>query len=79
MGTNRWLRMIVYDRVNKYATVLTYGLSALWHGFYPVYYLTFASGALFTFAARTVSYCVFLILRAWNDILNFLDEEECAR
>ncbi|XP_014224563.1 lysophospholipid acyltransferase 1 [Trichogramma pretiosum] len=53
-GTNRWLRMIVYDRVTKYRTVLTYGLSAVWHGFYPGYYLTFASGAFFTFVARTV-------------------------
>lgn len=55
MGTNRWLRMIVYERVNKYSTILTYALSAVWHGFYPGYYLTFASGALFTFGARTVS------------------------
>lgn len=54
MGTNRWLRMLVYERVNKYATILTYALSAIWHGFYPGYYLTFASGALFTIAARTV-------------------------
>ncbi|XP_017772737.1 PREDICTED: lysophospholipid acyltransferase 1 [Nicrophorus vespilloides] len=54
IGTNRWLRMIVYERVDNYATMLTYGLSALWHGFYPGYYLTFANGALFTFAARSM-------------------------
>ncbi|KAF2885530.1 hypothetical protein ILUMI_20680 [Ignelater luminosus] len=54
IGTNRWLRMLVYERVNKYSTILTYALSAVWHGFYPGYYLTFASGALFTFAARTM-------------------------
>ncbi|KAJ8946051.1 hypothetical protein NQ318_005529 [Aromia moschata] len=53
-GTNTWLRMIVYERTRKYPTVLTYVLSAVWHGFYPGYYLTFFSGALFTFAARTV-------------------------
>lgn len=47
--------MMVYERVTKYSTVLTYALSAVWHGFYPGYYLTFAGGALFTFAARTVS------------------------
>ncbi|GAB0086775.1 lysophospholipid acyltransferase 1 [Sergentomyia squamirostris] len=56
MGTNRWLRMIVYERVpKKYGTVLTFALSALWHGFYPGYYVTFASGALFVMAARSVS------------------------
>ncbi|XP_015593100.1 lysophospholipid acyltransferase 1 isoform X5 [Cephus cinctus] len=53
-GTNRWLRMIVYERVKKNGTILTYALSAIWHGFYPGYYLTFASGALFTFASRAV-------------------------
>ncbi|XP_057656266.1 lysophospholipid acyltransferase 6 [Diorhabda carinulata] len=53
-GTNIWLRMMVYERTTKYSTLLTYILSAIWHGFYPGYYLTFLSGALFTFASRTV-------------------------
>ncbi|KAJ8967560.1 hypothetical protein NQ314_002877 [Rhamnusium bicolor] len=53
-GTNIWLRMIVYERTKKYPTILTYALSAVWHGFYPGYYLTFFGGAIFTFAARTV-------------------------
>lgn len=54
MGTNRWLRMIVYERVKTRGTILTYALSALWHGFYPGYYITFATGALFTLSARTM-------------------------
>lgn len=55
MGTNQWLRMIVYERVpRKYGTILTFSLSALWHGFYAGYYITFASGALIVTAARTV-------------------------
>lgn len=55
MGTNQWLRMIVYERVpKKYGTMLTFSLSALWHGFYAGYYITFASGALIVEAARTV-------------------------
>ncbi|CAH1154129.1 unnamed protein product [Phaedon cochleariae] len=53
-GTNVWLRMIVYERTEKHRTLLTYGLSAVWHGFYPGYYLTFLSGALFTFSSRIV-------------------------
>ncbi|CAO1359362.1 unnamed protein product [Diamesa serratosioi] len=53
IGTNLWLRMVVYERVPKnYGTVLTFALSALWHGFYPGYYMTFASGALIVMAAR---------------------------
>lgn len=67
MGTNQWLRMIVYERVpKKYGTFLTFGLSALWHGFYAGYYLTFTSGALVVTAARSVRlqiscfYCYFL-------------------
>lgn len=54
IGTNRWLRLVVYERHKKNSTVLTYTLSALWHGFYPGYYITFAGGALFTWAARTI-------------------------
>lgn len=55
-GTNRWLRMIVYERVpKKYGTILTFTLSAVWHGFYPGYYLTFATGAVFVTSARIVS------------------------
>ncbi|XP_034107167.1 lysophospholipid acyltransferase 6 isoform X1 [Drosophila nasuta] len=53
-GTNRWLRTLVYERVpKKYGTLLTFTLSAVWHGFYPGYYLTFATGALMVTAART--------------------------
>uniref|UniRef100_A0A1I8NUD6 Lysophospholipid acyltransferase 1 n=1 Tax=Stomoxys calcitrans TaxID=35570 RepID=A0A1I8NUD6_STOCA len=52
-GTNRWLRTIVYERVPKqYGTMLTFALSAVWHGFYPGYYLTFATGALMVTSAR---------------------------
>ncbi|XP_075169138.1 lysophospholipid acyltransferase 6 [Haematobia irritans] len=52
-GTNRWLRTIVYERVPKqYGTILTFALSAVWHGFYPGYYLTFATGALMVTSAR---------------------------
>jgi lysophospholipid acyltransferase 1/2 len=47
--------MVVYERVHKnYGTALTFALSALWHGFYPGYYLTFATGALTVTAARRV-------------------------
>ncbi|KAH8331548.1 hypothetical protein KR074_006058 [Drosophila pseudoananassae] len=52
-GTNRWLRTLVYERVpKKYGTLLTFALSAVWHGFYPGYYLTFATGAIVVTAAR---------------------------
>ncbi|CAG0918680.1 unnamed protein product [Notodromas monacha] len=51
-GTNRWLKMTVYERVPKFRTLSTYVLSAFWHGFYPGYYLTFVGGALFTLSSR---------------------------
>lgn len=53
-GTNGWLRSIVYERVEHNKLVFTYALSALWHGFYPGYYLTFANAAFFTIVARSV-------------------------
>ncbi|KAK9505674.1 hypothetical protein O3M35_009669 [Rhynocoris fuscipes] len=53
-GTNAWLRMVAYERVKRNGVIYTFALSALWHGFYPGYYLTFASGALFTMANRSI-------------------------
>lgn len=53
-GTMYWLRRVAYERTPKaYRTVATYATSAWWHGFFPGYYVTFLSGALFTEAART--------------------------
>lgn len=53
-STQTWLRRTAYERVPKHLAVLsTYCLSALWHGFYPGYYMTFLSGAFFTYAARS--------------------------
>jgi lysophospholipid acyltransferase 1/2 len=55
MGTMKWLRHVVYERSPpSIRTSLVYVVSAIWHGFYPGYYITFFSGALFTYAARTI-------------------------
>lgn len=52
--TQSWLRRTAYDRApRKLSVVATYLLSAVWHGFYPGYYMTFLGGALFTYAARS--------------------------
>ncbi|KAK2184634.1 hypothetical protein NP493_259g00013 [Ridgeia piscesae] len=50
--TGVWLRRVCYDRAPFSPTFLTYMLSALWHGYYPGYYLTFVSAAFFTLAGR---------------------------
>lgn len=51
--TQSWLRRTAYERAPRKLSVLaTYMLSAVWHGFYPGYYMTFLGGALFTYAAR---------------------------
>ncbi|MBV96060.1 Lysophospholipid acyltransferase 1, partial [Eschrichtius robustus] len=52
--TATWLKRVCYERVPWYPTVLTFILSALWHGVYPGYYFTFLTGILVTLAARTV-------------------------
>ncbi|CAI9739902.1 Hypothetical predicted protein [Octopus vulgaris] len=49
-----WLRHTVYDRVPRMRTMSVFAVSALWHGFYPGYYVTFATGAMFTITARLV-------------------------
>eukprot|EP01028_Stygiella_incarcerata_P000312 TRINITY_DN10347_c0_g1_i1.p1 TRINITY_DN10347_c0_g1~~TRINITY_DN10347_c0_g1_i1.p1 ORF type:complete len:478 (-),score=87.52 TRINITY_DN10347_c0_g1_i1:843-2276(-) len=48
MATSKWLKKYVYDRVPKgkrgwRKVFATLGTSALWHGFYPGYYLFFLS------------------------------------
>lgn len=54
ISTNYWLRFIVYERVpKKYGTIVTFLFSAIWHGFYPGYFISFVSTALIVTAART--------------------------
>lgn len=62
LTTNRWLHNYVYLRYSNWqysgartgfkANLLTYVVSAFWHGFYPGYYLVFCSGALYTHLTR---------------------------
>ncbi|KAI8325710.1 MBOAT-domain-containing protein [Martensiomyces pterosporus] len=60
VGTNTWLRHHVYLRISPKgkkgsstrATILTFMVSAWWHGFYPGYYLTFLVASLASSAAR---------------------------
>jgi len=57
--TMYWLRRVAYDRVPKnMRTVSTYLLSALWHGLFFGYYITFFTGALVTLSARTIRRCL---------------------
>ncbi|XP_015781486.1 lysophospholipid acyltransferase 1 [Tetranychus urticae] len=56
--TQSWLRRSAYERAPRFRMLATYILSAMWHGFYPGYYLTFLSGALFTQGARTARRCL---------------------
>ncbi|CAH0750856.1 unnamed protein product [Diatraea saccharalis] len=54
-NTNAWLRNVAYERGGAaWRTARVYALSAVWHGFYPGYYLTFFAGGIFTIAARKV-------------------------
>ncbi|KAI9832114.1 MAG: Mitochondrial Translation Optimization [Phylliscum demangeonii] len=58
-NTNHWLRNYVYLRVTPKgkkpgfgATLATFVTSALWHGFYPGYYLTFVSASFLQTSAK---------------------------
>lgn len=52
IGVTHWLRTTVYERSPIAPTLLTYVLSAFWHGFYPGYFFTFISAALMISSAR---------------------------
>jgi len=61
MNTNKWLKNYVYLRVTPhgkkptfFSTFATFGASAIWHGFYPGYYLTFITGAFVQSIHRTI-------------------------
>lgn len=46
---------VCYERASLSPTIQTFVLSAIWHGVYPGYYLTFLTGVVMTLAARAVS------------------------
>ncbi|XP_077166518.1 membrane-bound glycerophospholipid O-acyltransferase 2 isoform X3 [Paroedura picta] len=52
--TALWLKRVCYERASFSPTIQTFILSAIWHGVYPGYYLTFLTGVLMTLAARSV-------------------------
>ena len=60
MNTNNWLRNYVYLRVTSRgkkpgfrASLATFSTSALWHGFYPGYYLTFVLASFIQTTAKS--------------------------
>jgi lysophospholipid acyltransferase len=59
-NTNHWLRNYVYLRVTPKgkkpgfrASMATFATSALWHGFYPGYYMTFVLGSFIQTVAKS--------------------------
>uniref|UniRef100_A0A3Q0S9L4 Membrane bound O-acyltransferase domain containing 2b n=1 Tax=Amphilophus citrinellus TaxID=61819 RepID=A0A3Q0S9L4_AMPCI len=52
--TAHWLKRVCYERCPYHPTAATFILSAMWHGAYPGYYLTFLTGTVITLAARAV-------------------------
>ncbi|CAF0995792.1 unnamed protein product [Adineta ricciae] len=54
MQTALWLRRVCYDRLHKGRTLGVFVLSALWHGFYPGYYVCFILAAFHTYAGRGI-------------------------
>ncbi|KAI6244088.1 hypothetical protein M3Y99_00079000 [Aphelenchoides fujianensis] len=82
--TMYWLRRVAYERVPKnYRTISTYFLSAVWHGFFFGYYLTFLTGALFTVSARIARRCLrhhfqsSWALARFYDVLTFIATKAC--
>ncbi|KAK0140758.1 Membrane-bound O-acyltransferase domain-containing protein 2 [Merluccius polli] len=56
--TAHWLKRVCYERCPYNPTAATFILSAMWHGAYPGYYLTFLTGIVVTLAARAVRHNV---------------------
>lgn len=54
MQTAVWLKRICYERASRYPTVLTFILSAFWHGVYPGYFFTFITAIPVILAAKKI-------------------------
>nr|QFF91377.1 lysophospholipid acyltransferase 2-like 1 isoform 2 [Potamotrygon motoro] len=52
--TARWFKRVCYDRCHYHPTIATFILSAMWHGVYPGYYMTFLTAIPITLAARAI-------------------------
>jgi len=53
LRVDRWLKHYIYERVPaKYGVFLTFLNSAVWHGFYPGYYMSFLTASIFLPVAR---------------------------
>lgn len=68
-NTNHWLRNYIYLRVTPKgkkpgfrASMATFATSALWHGFYPGYYLTFVLGSFIQTAAKSTYLTIYSTL-----------------
>lgn len=58
VSTQRWLKHVCYDRKVQSKTVMTFFISAVWHGFYPGYFLSFMTCSLFVMSSRKIRRCV---------------------
>ncbi|XP_003747942.1 lysophospholipid acyltransferase 1 [Galendromus occidentalis] len=58
VSTQRWLKHVCYDRKVESKTVMTFFISAVWHGFYPGYFLAFMTCSLFVTASRKMRRCI---------------------
>ncbi|CAB1342732.1 unnamed protein product [Coregonus sp. 'balchen'] len=65
--TAHWLKRVCYERCPYNPTAATFILSAMWHGAYPGYYLTFLTGIVVTLGARAIEQSVWamVILMSW--------------
>lgn len=79
--TNQWLHTYVYQRFRNYygketssarASVITYLVSAFWHGFYPGYYLSFVTAAMMTITSRSRTDGLLVLLSFFSDL------QDCA-
>ncbi|XP_069742338.1 lysophospholipid acyltransferase 2-like isoform X2 [Narcine bancroftii] len=52
--TALWFKRVCYDRSRYHPTIATFVLSAMWHGVYPGYYMTFLTAIPITLAARAI-------------------------
>jgi hypothetical protein len=58
-NAHMWLKRYLYFRMNSWinrevALYLTYMISAFWHGFYPVYFITFLLYSIFTETSKEI-------------------------
>lgn len=67
--TVKWLRRIIYERLTWHPYEITYGISLIWHGFYPGQFIFYFCVLVGIEASRRINYNIFPYFKSSRSLL----------